>query len=54
MLNVSKGDLLKALPEDAKLVDLILKNREGKIDIKPGYDGAYGLPLLSEMQKKLF
>jgi len=53
LLNIDEKDLLKALPEDAKLVALILKNREGKIDIEPGYDGTYGLPLLSEMQKKL-
>ena len=27
-----------------KIADLILKNREGKIRIKPGYDGLYGQP----------
>jgi len=27
---------------DEKLVDLILRNREGKIKVEPGYDGEYG------------
>jgi len=42
---------------DVKLVELILKNRDGKIKVKPGYDGVYGEALLDESfekQKKLF
>ena len=54
LLNVSESDLLKALPEDKKLVELILRNRLGKINVKPGYDGEYGKPLLEEEQKRLF
>ena len=27
---------------DKKIVDLIIKNREGEVKIKPGYDGVYG------------
>jgi len=27
---------------DEKLADLILKNRAGKLEVKPGYDGEYG------------
>jgi uncharacterized protein (TIGR00375 family) len=61
LLNVSKEDLSRVLG-DEKLVDLILKNREGKIKVKPGYDGVYGEALLEdkdekkeiEGQKKLF
>ncbi len=53
LMNVKKEDLIKALPEDEKLVEVILRNREGKIKVKAGYDGEYGEPMLSEMQKKL-
>ncbi len=31
---------------DEKLAELIIKNREGKIKIKPGYDGVYGKIIL--------
>jgi uncharacterized protein (TIGR00375 family) len=40
LLYAEKEELIKSIPE--KIVDLILKNREGKIDVKPGYDGVYG------------
>ena len=39
---------------DEKLAEIILKNREGKIPVKPGYDGVYGQASLAETQKKLF
>jgi len=52
LLNATKEQMFgKEINE--KLVELILKNREGKIRIKPGYDGEYGVALLEE-QKKLF
>ena len=38
---------------DEKLIDLIIKNREGKIKVKPGFDGEYGVALLGEQQAKL-
>ena len=38
---------------DEKLVELILKNRDSKIKVVPGYDGIYGKAVLDE-QKKLF
>lgn len=53
LLNVSEKELLRVLPEDAKLVELILRNREGKIKVKPGFDGVYGEAMLPETQKKL-
>jgi PHP family Zn ribbon phosphoesterase len=52
LLNVHKEKLLEK-NADAKLVELIIKNREGKIKVKPGYDGVYGEALLGEEQKKL-
>ncbi|HRZ85899.1 MAG TPA: endonuclease Q family protein [Candidatus Paceibacterota bacterium] len=52
LLNISKQEMLNEKISD-NLVDLILKNREGKIKVKPGYDGVYGEAILEE-QKKLF
>lgn len=51
LINVSREDLLKVSEE--KLVDLILKNRDGKIKVKPGYDGEYGVAIVDERQEKL-
>ena len=39
----AKEDELAVLG-DKKLVELILLNREGKITVKPGFDGNYGIP----------
>ena len=53
LLNVSADELRKATAE--KIVQVILKNREGKIKVKPGYDGEYGVLVLeAEKQEKLF
>ncbi len=38
---------------DLKLIDLILRNREARIKVKPGYDGEYGVALLKEKQQAL-
>lgn len=54
VLKISKEDLLKSLPKNEKLVELILKNRKGKIKVKPGYDGEYGVAVLGEKQGRLF
>jgi uncharacterized protein (TIGR00375 family) len=54
LLNVSKEELIKELKENEKLVKLILENREGKIKVKPGYDGKYGELVEGEKQVTLF
>lgn len=51
LLKVSKEALIKSF--DEKFADLVLKNREGKIKVKPGFDGEYGIALLGEKQEKL-
>jgi uncharacterized protein (TIGR00375 family) len=53
LLNVSEDELRKITAE--KIVRDILKNREGKIKVKPGYDGEYGVPVLEvDKQGTLF
>jgi len=52
LLDISKEDLIRANVDD-KLVDLILKNREQKIKVKPGYDGVYGVAEMGEKQATL-
>ena len=42
MLETSEKDLEKLVGQ--KLSNLIIKNRESKIKVKPGYDGEYGIP----------
>ena len=53
LLNVSKQEFLNKNVDDT-LINLILKNREGKIKVNPGFDGEYGEVVLEEKQKKLF
>ena len=40
LMNVSYDDLIKVV--DKRLANVIIKNREGKLKIIPGYDGIYG------------
>jgi uncharacterized protein (TIGR00375 family) len=51
LLETSSEDLSSIT--DDKLAKLIMLNRVGKIKVKPGYDGVYGV-LEIEEQKKLF
>ena len=37
---------------DEKLTELILLNREGKIKVKPGFDGEYGKALIGKQEKQ--
>jgi PHP family Zn ribbon phosphoesterase len=53
LLKVSKEELLgKEINE--KIIELILRNREEKIKVTPGYDGEYGVALMGEIQGRLF
>ncbi len=51
LLNVPKEGLLKCGTE-AKLTNSIIKNREQKIYVEPGYDGVYGQPMFEESVEK--
>lgn len=46
LLNVGKDELKKTV--DEKLANLIIKNREDKLKIEPGYDGVYGKLILKD------
>lgn len=53
LLHTTKESLL-GKRFDEKLVELVMKNREGKIKVAPGYDGEYGKAMLGEKQSALF
>ena len=46
LLDVGKEKLDKVV--GARLAEIILLNREGKVQVKPGFDGEYGVPMLDE------
>jgi len=50
LLNAQADELGKLTSQ--KIVDIIIKNREGKIKVIPGYDGVYGKAVI-DGQKKL-
>ena len=54
LLDVKREQLARvlSLPSEKLLVDLILKNRGGGVNVKPGYDGVYGEMVLDEMEQK--
>ncbi len=52
LLNMSKEEFIKK-NIDSKIIELILRNREGKIKVKPGFDGEYGKAIIGEKQSTL-
>ena len=46
----TEDELKKHLHE--KIVDVILKVRQGKLEVKPGYDGEYGVPVIEKVRKQ--
>ena len=53
LLKVKKEEFYKEKINE-KLIEIILLNRAGKLEIKPGYDGKYGEIILQQNQAKLF
>jgi len=53
LLKISREEMLRK-KVDEKLAEIILKNRSGKIKVKPGFDGEYGKAVLEEKQVRLF
>ncbi len=51
LLDITKEQML-GKDVDQKLWNLILKNRDGKIKVKPGFDGEYGKLILEERGKQ--
>jgi len=46
LLNVKQEDLVKVT--NKKIANIIIKNRNQKIPVKPGFDGLYGKPIFDE------
>ena len=49
LLNVSEEELKKVTSEN--IAETLIKNRLGKIEVQPGYDGEYGVPLFDGKKK---
>jgi len=52
LLDVPEEDLKKVVNQ--KIAEAIIKNRNGEIEVQPGYDGEYGIPIFSDEDKKEF
>jgi len=52
LLTVEKNKFLEHKINE-ELINQIIKNREGKIKVKPGFDGEYGIIIEDEKNEKL-
>ena len=57
LLDAELAELKKALPAEHRLAEAIVNVRQGKVEIRPGYDGVYGYPVfkgasLEKLEKK--
>jgi uncharacterized protein (TIGR00375 family) len=50
LLNADKEEIRKIVKD--RIADLVIKNREEKIKIIPGYDGVYGEPMLTPAEEE--
>ena len=51
LLDAPREELEKVV--EPKVADIILKNRAGAIEVKPGYDGEYGVPVIDGVARVL-
>jgi uncharacterized protein (TIGR00375 family) len=49
LLNISREEINKTIQNEL-ISDLIILNRQGKIEVKPGYDGTYGKAIIGEKE----
>ena len=50
MMHVPEDELLRVTTEE--IASAIIKNRQGAIKVRPGYDGVYGVPLIGEKRNQ--
>ncbi|MEM3526668.1 MAG: hypothetical protein QXV37_04560 [Candidatus Jordarchaeaceae archaeon] len=50
LLNASRSDIEAVTNQ--RIADLIIDNREGRINVRPGFDGVYGKIILDEKEDK--
>jgi len=51
LMNKKRDELVKATSK--RIADAIIMNRQGSIQIKPGYDGVYGKPVFDDISEKI-
>ncbi|MEA3430811.1 MAG: endonuclease Q family protein [Nanoarchaeota archaeon] len=52
LLNVNKKSLTKITNE--KIANIIMNNRIGQIEVQPGFDGEYGVPVFNDKDRQKF